>query len=242
MEACLLLIGRIANVWRKSQGDLSTAEKTPANAPAVDGVHGHARLAVTVSMLDMLLVPSGYRATRARVSAREAFRCVYCLSGSRLGCSSGSSCEVFFCVLQNIVFTTAAHSMSGRLAKLAFFRPMARALSYFVHALLGILEAVTPLNEGCWTMNSGRVGVLSGYRFNSEQIGGPLTPCIQEDTRKARGCSAIPFHDVSRVYGCVLLFPRHPQSFFGAGVASARSRGSARRRNHGRGREQRTGE
>lgn len=76
VETCLLFIGNISRVWRTlasipsdhAHSPVSPGEGSPGASDRLLSRHG--------SMLDMLLAPPGWRGTCARVSAREAFRCV----------------------------------------------------------------------------------------------------------------------------------------------------------------------
>lgn len=84
VEACLLLVGKTASVWGSLDEctRLAGGSGNPAGGVAVDGSKGvvgerHRRSTTAVGMLDMLLTSSGCRDTRARVSAREAFRFVW---------------------------------------------------------------------------------------------------------------------------------------------------------------------
>lgn len=84
VEACLLLVGKIANVWGSLDecARLAGGSGNPLGGVAVEDSKNiknerYRPSATAISMLDMLLAPSGCRDTRARVSAREAFRFVF---------------------------------------------------------------------------------------------------------------------------------------------------------------------
>lgn len=85
VKTCLLLIGKISGVW----GSLASISSDHAHSPAEGSAGASDRPPSGAnSMLDMLMAPSGRRATCARVSAREAFRFVGKIFGTFQGCDS----------------------------------------------------------------------------------------------------------------------------------------------------------